>query len=126
MFQADWAVTPGDKKSKKQKFKTHQELDEWLLVMRQAHPDLESKHFEDWNYLLLLDRCFWCGVECKDAFESGERDRPRADGCALGPPAFQKVMELELGSGPKKNQARFFQIFLNFFFELILFLVSGD
>ncbi len=39
-----------------------------------------------------------------DPNASSERDRPRADGCAFGPPAFLKVMELELGSGPKKNQ----------------------
>ncbi len=54
---------PGDKKAKKHKFKNHQELDEWLLVVRQHYPDLETKFAEDWSFLMLLDRCFWCGIE---------------------------------------------------------------
>lgn len=103
-FQADWAVLPGDKKARKHKFKTHEELDEFVLAMRKEHPDLETAHGDDWNYLLLLDRCFWCGVEGTDAAAAAERDRPRTEGCAFGPPAFQKLMDLELGSGPKKNQ----------------------
>jgi hypothetical protein len=65
VFQADWAVMPGEKKAKKHKFKNHQELDEWLLVMRQQYPDLDTKYAEDWSYLTLLDRCFWCGIEVR-------------------------------------------------------------
>ena len=103
-FQAEWAVLPGEKKAKKHKFKTHAELDEWVLAMRKEHPDLETAHPEDWNYLLTLDRCFWCGIEGTDPATASERDRPRADGCAFGPPASTIVMELELGSGHKKNQ----------------------
>lgn len=103
VFQGDWAILPGDKKAKKQKFKNHAELDEWVLARRIEHAELESQHPDDWAYLKLLDRVFWCGKESADA-EWNLRDKPRANGCAFGPPAFEKVMELEIGSGPKKSQ----------------------
>lgn len=102
-FQADWAVMPGDKKAKKHKFKSHAELDEWVLARRIEHPDLEAQHPDDWTFLKLLDRCFWCGKEGADSAWA-PKDEPRTNGCAFGPPAFEKVMELDLGSGPKKSQ----------------------
>lgn len=125
-FSAEWANEEkggkslfGKKLLKEHKFRTHEELDEWMLQQRKAFPELESEYPDDWSYLLLLDRCFWCGISADkddkdDANNSGsaaskkeERDRaldrPREDGCAFGAPPFQKVMELELGSAPKKT-----------------------
>lgn len=50
-----------------------------------------------------MDRCFWCGLEGQDTTGWSEKDRPREDGCAFGAPAFQKLMEIDLGSATKKS-----------------------
>lgn len=103
-FSAEWAVVPGDKKAKKHKFKTHAELDEWVLVMRKEHPNLEAEHADDWSLLLLMDRLFWCGQESPDLDAMNPRDKARSEGCPFGPPAFHKVLEMDLGGGHKRGQ----------------------
>lgn len=104
VFSAPWCILPGDKKAKKHKFKSHAELDEWVLARRKEHPNLEVEHADDWDLLVLLDRLCWCGGAGMEREQMQEKDRPREEGCPFGPPAFHKVMEMDLGGGPKKSQ----------------------
>jgi hypothetical protein len=85
--------------NKKMKFKTHTELDDYVLDIKEKHPNFEDSHHNEWITLQCYDRHFWCGIT--DPQKYPEADKPSSKGCPFLKPLFEKY--LEGGGFSKKN-----------------------
>ena len=78
---------------KKHTFKTHTQLDDYVLQTKEKNPDFEDKHRESWIILQCYDRHFWCGITTIDSEKWPANDKPSASGCPFLKPLFERYFE---------------------------------
>jgi len=79
--------------SKKHTFKTHTELDDYVLETKEKHPNFEAEQRESWAILQCYDRHFWCGITTIENDKWPANDKPSASGCPFLKPLFEKYFE---------------------------------